>query len=197
MLSLARTETRLGNYASAIALGRKAYRTTNDPQMKFYAAQTVAQAHTNAGNLTHAQLWLRRTRQFAPNAEIAGRIAQDYGKLRAQNPWSTSLSFGIAPTTNINGASNKTLFWDHSLLTQTALAGLRILGGFRTTYTLHAEQLSATALSMSATCDPLSVFGCNASDNHRRKRSRLCNRNSLFWLGTKAHFSRWKPTPCF
>lgn len=35
MLSLARTETRLGNYASAIALGRKAYRTTNDPQISF------------------------------------------------------------------------------------------------------------------------------------------------------------------
>ena len=71
MLSLARTETRLGNYASAIALVRKAYRTTNDPQTKFYAAQTVAQAHTSAGSL-HARSGAPRPPRPAVRRVAAG-----------------------------------------------------------------------------------------------------------------------------
>ena len=157
MLSLARTETRLGNYASAIALGRKAYRTTNDPQIKFYAAQTVAQAHTSAGNLTRAQLWLRRARQFASNAEIAERVAQDFGKLRAQNPWSTSLSFGITPTSNINNGSANSEFVLPGLpyiLTISGdgrpLSGIQISGGADFRYRVLTSENSATFLTASA-----------------------------------------------
>jgi len=153
MLSLARTET----HASAIALGRKAYRTTNDPQIKFYAAQTVAQAHTGAGSLTRAQLWLRRARQFAPNAEIAERVAQDFGKLRAQNPWSTSLSFGITPTSNINNGSANSEFVLPGLpliLTISGdgrpLSGIQVSGGADVRYRVLTSENSATFLTASA-----------------------------------------------
>lgn len=157
MLSLARTETRLGNFASAIALGRKAYRASDNPQIKFYAAQTVAQAHTSAGNLSRAQLWLRLARQFSPNAEIASRIAQDYGKLRALNPWSTSLNFGVTPSSNINNGSASTssqlfgLPLDFVLSGDArALSGLQISGGTDIRYRLLTTENSATFLTASA-----------------------------------------------
>lgn len=146
----------LRDYAAAVQFGRTAYNNATNNR-KFAAARLVALAHAQSKNDTLAQLWLRRARQFAPDAQTAQGIAKDYQFLRKRNPWSTQLRFGITPSTNINnGSANTTtqlfgLPFEFQLDGEArALSGLQISGGFDTRYRLSQSRNAITFLTLSA-----------------------------------------------
>lgn len=154
-----RTEAAIAmrDYAAAVKFGRQAYRNASNSNRKFAAARLVALAHSQSKNDTLAQLWLRRARQFSPDAQTAQGIAKDYQFLRKRNPWSTQLRFGITPSTNINnGSANETtqlfgLPFEFQLDGEArALSGLQISGGFDTRYRLSQSNDAITFLTLSA-----------------------------------------------
>ena len=98
------------NFAKGIKYARMAYFQSDRPNDKFGAARLAALANSQMGRDTFALLWLRRARQFSPDAPTAEQVADDYRFLRDRNPWSTSLRFGATPSTNINnGSANETV----------------------------------------------------------------------------------------
>jgi len=154
-----RTEAAINmhDFAAAVRFGRYAYRKAKINNQKFAAARLVALAHSQSNNDTLAQLWLRRARQYAPDATAAASIAHDYQFLRARNPWSTQLRFGITPSTNINNGSANASTQLFGLPVEfqldgeaRALSGLQISGGFDTRYRLSQSQDAITFLTLSA-----------------------------------------------
>ena len=147
----------LRDYASAVEFARAAYRATENKNQKFAAARLVALAHSQSENDTLAQLWLRRARQYAPDATAARSIAEDYQFLRDRNPWSMQLRFGATPSSNINNGSAKSSSFLYGLPFELqlggsarALSGIEISGGFDTRYRLSQSNNAITFLTASA-----------------------------------------------
>ena len=151
----------MGDLETAKALSKQAFRVSDNKAVKFGMARLAAIAHAEGGEDTRAQLWLRRARQFAPDEERAAQVGQEFRQLANRNPWSTSLQFGVTPSSNVNGGSQEdTLFvpgfvgflgsdgfLDLSVDARD-LPGLEILGGFQSTYRLNASRTSATFLNI-------------------------------------------------
>lgn len=98
----------LGDPSLARRVGVQAFRVSQDGPEKYQAARLIAQAATAEERYTWAQYWLRIARQHAPNDAEAEAVARDYQVLRQLNPWSSNISFGLAPSGNINGGSQGT-----------------------------------------------------------------------------------------
>ena len=155
--------------------GAQAYRISQPGIEKYQAARLTALAAAEEGRFTLAQYWLRLARQHAPNEAEAASVAQDYQVLRQRNPWSSNLSFGVAPSGNINGGSQGNTAYlegnvDPSFAAFLAAfgiydpnTGLRLLGdneralsgyeaslSFGTQYRLNQTPTSATFLSAQA-----------------------------------------------
>lgn len=102
----ARIALERGQVRTARALAARLWRAEGaGPDLRFDAARIAAVAAAQEGRLTVAQLWLRRGATVAPNAEAAAALAADYRDLRAANPLSFRLSFGLSPSDNVNGGS--------------------------------------------------------------------------------------------
>lgn len=93
------------DFAGAVSFGRRAYWNANSDLQRFSSARLVALAHARQQQDTRAQTWLRLARQVAPNERQSAAVAQDFRTLRARNPLSINLRFGITPTTNVNNGS--------------------------------------------------------------------------------------------
>jgi tetratricopeptide (TPR) repeat protein len=158
-----------GDFPAALDAATRAYRVAPLDDRRFAAARLAALAHSQMGQDTRAQIWLRRARQLAPDSRAVRSIADDYGYLRGRNPWGTTLSLGIAPSSNINGGSTATttqLPYDtnpalidildflgiYDPLTgevlvgdnQRAISGLQISAGAKVSYRLAADASRAT-----------------------------------------------------
>ncbi|MCK0151884.1 hypothetical protein MWU54_17705 [Marivita sp. S6314] len=147
----------LGRNEDALTHARAAWALADAPEAKYAAALANAQALSSAGRRTAAQLWLRRAVQLAPNDRLKARAAQDFRYVRRQNPWSTSLSFSIAPSSNINnGSRNETselfdLPFEFQLEGQArALSGVEISAQIDTRYRLVETQRKRTDLRFGA-----------------------------------------------
>lgn len=145
------------DFATAVTMARRGFFASDSPGASFAAARLAALAHAEQGQFTRAQIWLRLARQYAPNEEAAASIATDYRFLRGQNPWSTSLRFGITPSSNINnGSASETtrlfgLPFDFVLDGEArALSGFEYSGGFTAAYRISASQTAATFFEIEA-----------------------------------------------
>lgn len=150
----------LGDFSGAARFARAAYYTQTSGVQKYAAARLVALAQSQLAQDSRAQLWLRRARQYAPNAQTAQSVADNYRFLRDRNPWSSSLQFGVTPSSNINGGSSKdsvimllgpfglglSVFSEDTK----ALSGLAVSAGGNTSYRLAASNTAATFLTASA-----------------------------------------------
>lgn len=147
----------LKDFDRASQLAKAAYRGAKNGDIKFTAARLNAKALASQGKRTLAQLWLRKSRQFAPNQILANEIAHDYRFLANQKRWSTRFRFNISPSSNINNGSINELVPLFGLVTATgeaalfelsgdalALSGLEISGGFTSSYRLRTTAKSAT-----------------------------------------------------
>ncbi|MGR3503328.1 hypothetical protein [Pseudaestuariivita sp.] len=104
-LVLSRARRDLGQHAQALEAGREAWRLAETRPHRHAAALAQAQALSSQGQRTRAQLWLRRAVEAAPTPQARATAIRDFRYLRARNPWSTTLSFSIAPSDNVNGGS--------------------------------------------------------------------------------------------
>ncbi len=100
-----RAARNVGEFNAAIAAGKSAWVQANTEDEKYAAAMAVAQALSSDGKRTMAQFWLRRAADKAPNEATRNIAARDFRYVRARNPWSSELSFNIAPSNNINNGS--------------------------------------------------------------------------------------------
>ena len=140
-----------GDFAGAIELAGRAYRTSDNPDARFIAARLVARSHAELVQDTRAQIWLRRARQFAPNDAAAAAVAEDFQFLRRRNPWATNLRFGFTPSSNVNNGSAKSTSELFGLPFQLdglarALSGYELSLGADSRYRLTANNVSATFL---------------------------------------------------
>jgi tetratricopeptide (TPR) repeat protein len=143
----------LGRNEDALTHARQAWALAKDENARYAAALATAQALSSSGRRTTAQLWLRRAIELAPNDALKARAVEDFRYVRAQNPWSTALSFSIAPSSNINnGSRNETselfdLPFEFELGGEArALSGLEISTGISTRYRLVATERKRTDL---------------------------------------------------
>jgi tetratricopeptide (TPR) repeat protein len=95
----------LGRFGKAQEAARSGWRQAATREEKYAAALVMAQALSSDGKRTRAQLWLRRAAQAAPTDRHAARVARDFKYVQQRNPWQTTLSFTLAPTSNINNGS--------------------------------------------------------------------------------------------
>ena len=106
----------LGDYDGALKSARTAWSLSQTDAQMYSSAMVMAQIQSSAGRRTYAQLWLRRAVQAAPNDVLEKRAIRDFRYVRAQNPWSTRLSFAITPDSNINnGSSSRSSFLNYRL----------------------------------------------------------------------------------
>lgn len=98
----------LGRYESALDDARAAWEVARTDEEKYRAALLRAQALSSRGNRGMAQFWLRRAAELAPTPAHSRQAMRDYRYVRSQNPLRTRLTFGIAPTDNVNNGSAET-----------------------------------------------------------------------------------------
>ncbi|WP_375691106.1 hypothetical protein [Pseudooceanicola sp. LIPI14-2-Ac024] len=139
----AAAEEREGDPSVALDAARQAYRLAGSDRQRFQAAQIASRAAFAAEQPTTAQLWLRRTYQHTDDDAARAAIAEDYRVLRAINPLSFQLTFGISPTSNVNnGADSRLNFIDGvpvvGILSPTAqaLSGVELTGDLSLGYRL-------------------------------------------------------------
>lgn len=105
LITQSRAARNLGQNDLALSSARQAWGAAESRADRYAAALVMAQALSSAGHRTRAQIWLRRAAQNAPNEQLKAVVARDFRYVRSRNPWSTQLSFGIAPSSNINNGS--------------------------------------------------------------------------------------------
>ncbi|WP_322865448.1 surface lipoprotein assembly modifier [Aquicoccus sp. G2-2] len=120
---------------------------------KFQAAQMAAQLAVQANQPTRAQIWLRRSANYAPSAEHLDVIKRDYAILRRINPWQAKLRFTLSPSSNLNNGSDS----PYNIIDGVPLVGIlggsaRALSGTKATadlqfsYRLHQSRKTETRL---------------------------------------------------
>ena len=72
----------------------------------YEAARLTASAAVTAELYTNASFWLRRALNVAPNDQERQRTLNDARAVTRTNPWSSRLSFSLAPSTNLNGGAD-------------------------------------------------------------------------------------------
>ena len=148
----AESAIRTDRFQDALGFARRAFRATARADSKYTAARLIASAHAGLRQDTRAQIWLRRARQYAPTPQAAQSVAKEFQFLRNRNPWSTSLEFGITPSTNINnGAIDENINRGFVLSADgVALSGIKINAGLRTSYRLRQSARSVTFFTADA-----------------------------------------------
>ncbi|KNG94157.1 hypothetical protein [Pseudaestuariivita atlantica] len=120
----------LGKLEEAETSARRAWSLAADKPEKYAAAKAIAQALSSQRKRTRAQLWLRRAAHHAPSDLSRNLAIRDFQYVRSRNPWSTHLSFNIAPSDNINNGSQSQTTELFGLPLQFALSGTsRALSG--------------------------------------------------------------------
>ena len=140
-----------GQPAAAVDLAGRAYGNAPDDTTRYVAARLTALGHATLQQDTRAQFWLRRARQVAPTAEEAASVAQDYAFLRNRNPLSFNLTFGAAPSSNINNGSRSDTARIGSFVTVLSesakpLSGVEINAGATLSYVLRESERSQTTV---------------------------------------------------
>ena len=153
----------MNRFQEAEAAGKAAWNLAESDGDRFAAAMIRAQVLSSAGKRTRAQLWLRRASELAPNDRLKARAARDFGYVRQRNPWSTQLSFTLAPNSNINNGSAQDSSFLNYVQTKilnngvpvefplegslVALSGLEFGVGVRTRYRFKQSRTSAHDLT--------------------------------------------------
>ena len=139
----------LGRRAAA-----RAYRYSDTGTDRFQAAQLAARMAYREGKFSLAQVWLRRTAQYAPGEVEEAAVARDYRVLRAINPWAFRLSIDLRPSSNVNNGADTAL----NIIDGTpdggsipvagrALSGLIGSLDIATSYRLRVDENSRTSVS--------------------------------------------------
>ncbi|SLN21729.1 tetratricopeptide repeat protein [Pseudooctadecabacter jejudonensis] len=106
----AQTLMALGRTGDARDAGRTAWRTAASGRDRFSAAFTMADILAADEAYTRSQLWLRRALQAAPDDRRRSLAVSAFRRVRQENPLAVELTFGAAPSNNVNsGNSNEAI----------------------------------------------------------------------------------------
>ena len=105
LLIVAAAAPRLGDPERGRKAGARAFAVSTTDIQKYEAARLTALAAANAERYTLSTFWLRRALTVAPNAEERARTLNDARGITRLNPWSSNLSFSLAPSNNVNGGA--------------------------------------------------------------------------------------------
>lgn len=163
LLLLGRAELALGDPEAALRAARRAHAEAGDARARFTAARLAARANADLGRWTRAQVWLRRARPDAASAEAVAAVARDYRAVTARNPLSVRLSFGLAPSSNVNNGSASAFVTLPGFVDASGqpfqfeingegrpLSGLRVSAGATLSYRLARSERGETALEAQA-----------------------------------------------
>lgn len=106
---IATAAARLDRPAESRKAAARAYRASEDTQVRFRSAQLAAKMAYTENRLSLAQLWLRRSAINAPDAEAEAVVARDYAVLRRANPWAFRLRTDLRPSSNVNKGADTAL----------------------------------------------------------------------------------------
>lgn len=127
---LARAQGQLNQTGEARKSAARAYRFAETKPQRFEAAELAAKLSYADKRPTLTQLWLRRAVQNAPDKKVEAQLARDFGRVRAENPFSFSLRGGIRPSTNVNnGADTAVQTIDGSPIVGTLSGNAQALSG--------------------------------------------------------------------
>ena len=101
----ARAARELGQTADALSASETAWGLAATDLERHAAALVRTQVLFSVDRHTAAQLWLRRAVQYAPDPASRARAIRDFRYVRARNPVSVDLRFGLTPRSNINNGS--------------------------------------------------------------------------------------------
>lgn len=100
----------LGRPAEALGAAKSAWSGATDPRERFFAAMTMAQTRSSAGNTGIAQYWLRHAAQIAPEEDLRNAAIRDFRQVRRMTPWRLSIDLTMEPSDNLNGAPKTNTF---------------------------------------------------------------------------------------
>lgn len=151
LIIIAATAPVLGQPGQGRKAGQLAYKTTDNAILRYEAAQFTAKAALLEGRYALSQFWLRKTAQIAPNPTHRRQAITDFRRVRALNPWRTSLGISFAPMSNINGGSDdKELIingiWPIGVLSGNAqaLSGYRLTIDAKSSFRIRQSKSSST-----------------------------------------------------
>lgn len=152
LIVVAAAAPQLGDPARGRAAGARAFAVSQSDAQKYEAARLTALAAANDQRYTLATFWLRRALTVAPNEQERNRTLRDARGVTRLNPWSTSLSFSLAPSNNVNGGAEDEASTAPGNPTGTlsadaqAIAGWRAVLAFNTSYRMHQSRESRTTV---------------------------------------------------
>lgn len=151
---LARAQGQLGQTGEARKSAARTYRFSDIKLHRFEAAELAARMAYADKRPTLTQLWLRRAVQNAPDKKIEAQLARDFGRVRAENPFTFSLRGGVRPSTNVNnGADTAVQTIDGSPIIGTLSGDAQALSGLighvdaSVKYRLRGTKRSRTAIN--------------------------------------------------
>jgi len=107
LLIVAAAAPRTGDPARGRAAGEQAWALSDTDAHRYEAARLTALAAARQDRFTLSTFWLRRALTVVPNDEERARTLQDARAVSRANPWSSSLSFSLAPSNNVNGGAEE------------------------------------------------------------------------------------------
>ncbi len=111
--------------------GARAFAVSQTDAQKYEAARLTALAAANDQRYTLATFWLRRALTVAPNDQERNRTLRDARGVTRLNPWSTQLSFSLAPSSNLNGGAEDEASTAPGNPTGTLSADAQAIAGWR------------------------------------------------------------------
>ncbi|WP_342071599.1 hypothetical protein [Yoonia algicola] len=155
LIVVAAAAPQLGDPDRGRVAGARAFAVSRTDAQKYEAARLTALAAANDQRFTLATFWLRRALTVAPNDQERTRTLRDARGVSRLNPWSTQLSFSLAPSNNVNGgAEGEDLIiagqdtGGNISQAGLALAGWRASLGFGTQYRLHQSRTNRTTVGI-------------------------------------------------
>lgn len=110
-LVLAAAQAQMGQVKAAEASARKAYRLSNDEDLRFQAAYLTASSLSAQNRLAGAKFWLRRADGASQSASDTASLRRAYAGIDRRSPLRWSVSFSGGPSDNVNGGSLHDTFW--------------------------------------------------------------------------------------
>ncbi|SFR35233.1 Protein of unknown function [Yoonia tamlensis] len=154
LVVMAAAAPQVGDFEEGRRAGARAWRLSQTDDQKYEAARLTALAAANGERFTLSTIWLRRALTVAPDETEYARTIADARAIAQRNPWSTALSFSIAPSNNVNGGADDATLTapgnpDGTLSEDAlAMAGMRATLGFQTQYRLHADAKSRSLIGL-------------------------------------------------
>lgn len=150
---IAAAYAQLGEHTAARQAAAQAYRLSDNKPLRLSAAQLAARAALAEERPTLTQIWLRRAALNSKSETDEKRIARDYRRVRAMNPWSFRLNGNLKPSSNVNNGADSALQIIEGVPVVGNLSGdAQALSGWVGTldaaidYRLHATDTSRTAI---------------------------------------------------